>query len=942
MTGDTQQPDSGSRGALTTVLSALTLTALTLLLLRPHEAETPALEPSSPASVRDSDPQRSTLDPLVTELPVVRSRHQEHWLTATASEQSQKSEVERGTLSGRVLWRHSGKALEGARVGLTTRNLETVIPTRLPTDDKQPFLLAEAETNLRGEFTLQNVPDRKQLVLFIEHSGHFRDIRKVPFVPMPGEELYFGDIHVEERGTATGIALDENGWPLAAVRIRGVDDPFHRDSPLKESLAYARSARAEHFNLAGTWMGGRMGTALARRDALLPFPETRTGSDGSFVLPGLRPGKLQLLMQKEGYPDRRVSILVNAGRNTELGPLRFDAGDPIEITVEDERGQAREGILVSVSPAGWGIGPEPIATDEDGRAEFRLPGRRQYLRELQDFFGYMPDREQSTWYPQRREVDILVQQSREHPWQVFAGSTPMATIILREPEHDFISVVTQDGLPIPEAELSFSSNVPRKTTTELRPGLYRVDGLLQQVSRSESGGPALLVIKAEGFAPAVARLPLPREVIMLPAGSVPILVTDSMGRPVHDARVRVQMIRQKESQHPGRSWHLLDPDPRSLGRSSEAGVLLAEGIWDAKMRFLAEHPSGGSGEVTLERPLSGGQIEITLRKHGGIRGFLTRNGRQAPFRRWRVLAERIYASESVESESAEAESTAHTVTLADGSFSFPSLPEGAWSMRILEPEVPLTFPAGIPSERPSHRLHVIANRIVYFSLDLSKYDLVAPELRGHLTMNGQPAAGLRVFTLSEPPNRRIDRHRKKRPANTQNAEDPTRSSQSDSSGYFEILSTDDRDGSLGLVVQRRHAGKWVTIDIREIATALHDPAHPICIDLSSGALRLELFDRIGFPVRSQMFRLLPLAAESYGLKLGAISVVSDRLGYIEIGELPVGEYQLEALGEDPSLPSFDETFSVVQGLTLTRRVLARVGSAPAAIKRDPQASGDGR
>ena len=123
-------------------------------------------------------------------------------------------------------------------------------------------------------------------------------------------------MHMHDFLTGTGSVVKH--------QTESIDDPFHRESPLQDQLADARIVRAENLSLKGTWFGGSLERSVALRDALLPFPETKTGSNGSFTLSGLRPGKIHLLLQLDGFLAKRKTIVVEAGGTTELGPIRLE------------------------------------------------------------------------------------------------------------------------------------------------------------------------------------------------------------------------------------------------------------------------------------------------------------------------------------------------------------------------------------------------------------------------------------------------------------------------------------------------------------------------------------------------------------------------------------------------------------------------------------------
>ncbi len=92
----------------------------------------------------------------------------------------------------------------------------------------------------------------------------------------------------------------------------------------------------------------------------------RTRADGSFVLRGLPPGRLNLTLRASGYVPRVEPLTLTAGERRELGVRALEPGTRLRIEVVDEVGQPIPGAAVEAGPG--------LSTTADSAGQAELAG----------------------------------------------------------------------------------------------------------------------------------------------------------------------------------------------------------------------------------------------------------------------------------------------------------------------------------------------------------------------------------------------------------------------------------------------------------------------------------------------------------------------------------------------------------------------------------------
>ncbi len=835
--------------------------------------------------------------------------------------EAERVSVATGTLSGRLVWRLTGMPIEGAYVGLTRTLLDTVIPTgTAPVDWKgKHFLPQVASSDREGRFTLQDVPARRDLYFYIEHGHHLVDVRKVARLPHDaGEVVVIDDIELDARGSVAGRIVGVDGTPVLHAQIRAVDDYVYRNRIVDRKASKNRTAFIEMFNSRGLWNGKKLGKWELTRDRLLPFVTGSSSETGRFVLRGVRPGRVHLIISRQGHPPRHIEAIVEVGRTTEIGVCSFEEpSHPVRFRVIDPllRPVAKIGVLAAMHPMArdgmdsierFAFSALPTETGKGGWADCPLPKKSNKLS------IYMRRARKSPWEaPVRRR-------SREWPDQherCGNKAAPGASYqYILPPLMSRLLQVTVNGARVEHARIKLDPEAASHRIRFVRPGLWEIKGLIPNVATKAFVSAPGCSLETRNITVAWIdggeTLDGTVQVNLKPTFGMDIEVRDELGMPVPDVRL--------DSSIGGRQFY--------LGRTDVDGVLRVSSIWQVPIQVSAVHPHGaGRSEVFL--PVPGRREVITLRRIAIVRGRITEDGRSPPIKRWRVVASNVRLNR-------RDRPLPSVTTLAeeDGAFEFMDLRAGKWSITLAPPSQPgVTVPGSAMGRRIRNLVHGSSEAsgprmVMYVTLRAGEQrhvDIVIGEhmnkggrrVAGRFLWNGQPPTDAyvrgRVWTRGKPKSdpapfvyysggkkRVIKRKAWQR---SYIREMPSVGVGAD--GSFNLLGLSSK-GVCELEFGQIKGGRWLPIhamefDIGEQKTDLH-------VDVATSYVMLTMFDGVGVPLRGRQVRI----EEVDGLK--SFLTIASAQGTVEFTALAAGKYRVTILDASGVAPTLDNPILVAK------------------------------
>jgi hypothetical protein len=534
------------------------------------------------------------------------------------------------------------------------------------------------------------------------------------------------------------------------------------------------------------------------------------------------------------------------------------------------------------------LGPEPVATGDDGSVALTLP-RAATEDELLDAWQRGRRR-----LPAPRAVIVQVARGHDFPWQ-YAGSfdRPRATVVLPPDETFDLELVGLDGAGIAGAMVGMRPASPalRVEPSFAFPGMFRVSGV-------PHGRTVALCATAPGHAPAVMQVTLPAQrnpirMTLLPSFAADIVVRDHRGVGVANAVVSVELAPPRRHRHAGAQWRALAESPVRLGRTDDSGHLRAEGMWDTEMRLSASHERLGSAKTGELVPVPGQPIVLVLDAPATIQGLLI-DGDVSVARRHRVEAAYVPPADPRSAPELDRQLGTHeTLTNADGTFALPRLPPADWELRVLDPEVPEWSSLRVAS-RPltATRITTAAGQDQHLTIDLRAGRRPREAvLTGALTLTGEGAAGARVELRALPDDIKDETDGRARPA--------LAITRADALGRFAF-----HDVAPGracrLTFQVRHAGTWWTLARHwvELRAADGTPLRPdVRCDVATAPLVLGLFDHDGRAFARRMVDVVRTDDPA-----SAITLVADETGTIELPYAPLGRYRIAIRGDARGTP----------------------------------------
>lgn len=396
------------------------------------------------------------------------------------------------------------------------------------------------------------------------------------------------------------------------------------------------------------WLGG----ADARR--------TTTADDGSFVLKGVAPGRIQLNVELEGWRKPEIDPFDVADMERREGlVIQLDQGSAISGTIAWEDGQPAEGARVratTLTPSQWGgFGGGRVQTEAETVAaadgSFRLTGLGQ---------GQFTIRAS-------HRPDDFADDSSAPLWRAtrLAGSDSTLDLTLVGPE--LIEGRVVDDRDEPVAEFDVVAKPAERGARDERASFEDEDGRFRFARIGT--GEWTLEARAEGFVPsgeASVTLPgAPGELTLRLDRTAAVMgkVLDPRGAPLAGAEVQVD--------EPGRGP--FGGGPRYRTTSDESGAFELKDLPPGTTALVARAEGWADAEaLTLElapaeeRP----NVVLSLRAGGRIIGAVYGDDGDP------IANQRVNYGENSMGFGARAE----TRTAADGTFEFESVTPGTWTV----------------------------------------------------------------------------------------------------------------------------------------------------------------------------------------------------------------------------------------------------------------------
>lgn len=289
--------------------------------------------------------------------------------------------------------------------------------------------LGHALSGADGRFVLPGLRPDTEHTLVVVADGFGRTLRVTPAGAAP---LELGDVVLAPARTVAGRVVDGAGEPLARVRVRLVG-PFGAEIGARPPIDT-----------------GRIVLGTTTRNTLGREEERFTDDLGRFRFPELAPGEYRLRALPDGAPSVDHELVVG-GEDVADVELCSATDRVVEIRVAGPGGEPQAGVWCMVRS-----GQLPsVRTDEQGRAELRVPGGASFELRLQ--------------HPREAELGWLA------PEPVgIGGAQTLVELRFREGFALAGRVVDADGAPVPGFELSLRrGGVELTTVTADREGAFR-------------------------------------------------------------------------------------------------------------------------------------------------------------------------------------------------------------------------------------------------------------------------------------------------------------------------------------------------------------------------------------------------------------------------------------------------------------------------------------
>jgi hypothetical protein len=531
---------------------------------------------------------------------------------------------------------------------------------------------------------------------------------------------------------------------------------------------------------------------------------------------------------------------------------------------------------------------------------------------------------------------LLFQYPAGGPWQAVAtftggeAPTPAArlTFVVPAPAAYEFTLTDGKGKPIHGAEVRTlhvggalrpqDMLLPRAfQPREETPGRYRV--LLP-------AGNIVAIATSQGFAPAVAPMPVDGDnIVMLPGTDVTVRAVDRDGAPVAGARILVEVHDDPRLQYPGAQWHLLADARAELGTTDAHGELHAADLWPLPISFAAKHPRFTRSIGPTLTPGPGKPITIVMRAAAEVHGTVTMD-LHAVGAGFRVLLAPDWPTGHPLADNPFLRSQI-ALTAADGTFAFRDLPAGAWRVRALPPKTgPDDDTLAHPQQFLTQRILLDEAQLYHVDLEATRGNAARPRLVGHVCMAGVGVAhalvrvrrniALADQTSFDHGNTEARHSLLARLYPERLVADPWQQrTLADLQGAyaFEDLASGDYQLRVDIPVQ----GRWQFLQQTNITIDLGKaPAWEYDIDLPVGSAQLWFVDPGNSPLPGRIVELRQFTAT--GDTAADFLLLTDARGAIEMDHLPTGTWI--ATPHHLDLQFVESDFKVTSGSATLRTI----------------------
>ena len=667
------------------LLLALLLVLLSLFFLRPlHDLPQP--DPGLDSPVSTTPPSAKKDKPL-------SAPQRKQALERPQKEQDPGILAALTRIRGRVLWKDQRKPIARLPIQAMAKDPSSAFFRWEPKAGGRGATFKPASTAVTdkdGRFLLTRLDPQQHYFLLLGRGTEGRSVRTVDQDLEPGGSFDLGDILLEPRGNLRGTVRDENNRAIPSAEVIALDLPLSK-----------LDCGIEHWDPLGFIVQTpALPTFVfplnpSMRDLIskLPFPRTRTGPDGSFVLRGLPPGENTLLILHPGHRALRRILQIEGREDRDLGVLPMDRGNELEGLVLDRKGRPLPGIEVGVAPktaSHAGFARRSKQTDKEGRFRFSALGEgRHYV------LVHLPGGPGMPWTahgPFRSSPP-------DHPKFVRVTLKKGATLQVR--------VRSAKGQPIPDTKIQIQAQpTDRFLRSSILGALWKKPAMLKRgrgrklIPDSHSNalkvrpnpktatwsfeelpwGRYRISAQHPSFSPSSKIVDFSArtkektvEITLYPSTKLHILVENRGGEPVSAAEI-----------------FLLDPETQDLfllGKSDRRGRFVLPHVPKKKIQLFARHPAYAVGTSKPFVPAPQTSLTLALPRLGSARGELTLSGE--PYTGPPLGIREFGGGDSPYDR---LRGSPKAITDRKGRFFFPRLNPGSYEFIVFTPERDRTTP----------------------------------------------------------------------------------------------------------------------------------------------------------------------------------------------------------------------------------------------------------